>query len=109
MRGLKAPNVWDCESALVGGALRSSPQRRIMRLILDGYGVRDERDGNAMAAAAERKGAPLAVDRWMAGDDGALAVRAEASGERCGCVVVNFFVICFYICHLKKNAVHRTL
>ena len=46
--------------------------------------MREAKDGNAMALAAERKGAPLHMDRWMAGQDGALHVPAEASGLRCG-------------------------
>jgi hypothetical protein len=52
--------------------------RKIMRLVLDGYGVREAESGNAMAAAAKKKGSPLHMDRWMAGQDGARAVLSPA-------------------------------
>ncbi|KAA8497012.1 2,3-bisphosphoglycerate-independent phosphoglycerate mutase [Porphyridium purpureum] len=83
MRGLDAPASWDLSSAL-NGTVKPDKMRKIMRIILDGYGVRDDEYGNAMAHAAKKKGSPLHMDRWMNGEDGAVSARAEASGERCG-------------------------
>lgn len=83
LRGLPQPPAWDCASVLTG-ALQGRSDRKIMRLVLDGYGLRAEAKGNAMAAAAAKKGAALLMDAWMGGADGAVAVAAEASGVSCG-------------------------
>eukprot|EP00048_Salpingoeca_helianthica_P002236 m.55689 g.55689 ORF g.55689 m.55689 type:complete len:600 (+) comp11982_c2_seq1:46-1845(+) len=83
LRGLPKPAAWDCESVLKG-TVAGRVDRKIMRLVLDGYGLREAESGNAMAAAAKKKGAPLHMDRWMAGQDGAVSMAAEASGEHCG-------------------------
>lgn len=83
LRGMALPASWNKKSALTG-TVNASKNRKIIRLILDGYGVRDDKFGNVMDKAATALGRPLHMDRWMAGEDGALSVRAEASGERCG-------------------------
>lgn len=83
LRGLPNPSSWDCPSILKA-QVPGRVDRKIMRLVLDGYGIRKEESGNAMAAAAKKKGSPLHMDRWMAGEDGAVGVAAEASGEKCG-------------------------
>jgi bisphosphoglycerate-independent phosphoglycerate mutase (AlkP superfamily)/enoyl-CoA hydratase/carnithine racemase len=83
LRGITPPSSWDRQSALVG-TLKPRKDRKIIKICLDGYGLRQEREGNAMAAAAERKGSPLHIDRWMAGEDGAIAAPANASGEANG-------------------------
>jgi hypothetical protein len=48
-----------------------------MRLVLDGYGIRKDPHGNAMAAAAAKKGSALHMDRWMAGEDGRHSILAD--------------------------------
>eukprot|EP00899_Mesostigma_viride_P010167 jgi/Mesvir1/19151/Mv01174-RA.1 len=81
--GIAPPASWDRESALEGD-VKPSKDAKVFKIILDGYGLRDEEYGNAMFAAAQKKGSPLHMDRWMKGEDGALAAPAEASGEPCG-------------------------
>eukprot|EP00047_Mylnosiga_fluctuans_P005017 m.237894 g.237894 ORF g.237894 m.237894 type:complete len:604 (+) comp13214_c0_seq1:2-1813(+) len=83
LRGFDKPEGWDTDSVLTG-PVNGKADRKIMRLVLDGYGIRAEKKGNAMAAAADKKGSALHMDRWMAGEDGAVSAAAEASGERCG-------------------------
>lgn len=85
LRGLEAPDAWDRTSAFEGGNIEGKKERRIMRLVLDGYGVREEKHGNAMASAAEKRdGKLLCVERWMKGEEDAVFAAAEASGEECG-------------------------
>jgi bisphosphoglycerate-independent phosphoglycerate mutase (AlkP superfamily) len=86
LRGIVPPPAWDRPSPFVGGHIKPSVQRRVMRLVLDGYGVRDDAHGNAMIAAAQTRAdkRPLCVERWLAGADNAVSARAEASGAACG-------------------------
>jgi bisphosphoglycerate-independent phosphoglycerate mutase (AlkP superfamily) len=86
LRGIAPPPAWDRPSPFVGGHIKPSVQRRVMRLVLDGYGVRDDAHGNAMIAAAQTRAdkRPLCVERWLAGADQAVSARAEASGAACG-------------------------
>jgi bisphosphoglycerate-independent phosphoglycerate mutase (AlkP superfamily) len=86
LRGIVPPPAWDRPSPFVGGHIKPSVQRRVMRLVLDGYGVRDDAHGNAMIAAAQTRAdnRPLCVERWLAGADQAVSARAEASGAACG-------------------------
>jgi len=83
LRGITPPSSWNLVSALEG-TIKPNKDRKIMRIVLDGYGVREDEYGNAMAQAAKKKGSPLNMDRWMKGEDGAVYAPAEASGERCG-------------------------
>ena len=52
--------------------MRAAKRRKLMRLVLDGYGVSDARnEHNAMAEAAKKKAAPLLMDEWQEGKHGA--------------------------------------
>jgi len=80
LRGIEKPASWNRQSCFEGEHKWDDKHRKIMRLILDGYGSRKDSNGNAMALAAEKLGKPLHMDRWMTGEDGAIATLADASG-----------------------------
>ncbi|MBI3012235.1 MAG: hypothetical protein HYY63_01265, partial [Elusimicrobia bacterium] len=88
LRGLESPKSWNRKS-LLEGSIIPDRNRKILRILLDGYGVREETSGNAMAEAASRKGSPLLMDRLVKDPLlrrkwGVLARPIQASGEYCG-------------------------
>jgi len=84
LRGIPMPESWDRASVLSGDSIVGEKSRKILRIILDGYGLNEDAYGNAMAQAAIKKGSDLHMDRWMKGEDGAISAAAEASGPTCG-------------------------
>eukprot|EP00823_Brevimastigomonas_motovehiculus_P000332 TRINITY_DN10427_c0_g1_i1.p1 TRINITY_DN10427_c0_g1~~TRINITY_DN10427_c0_g1_i1.p1 ORF type:complete len:617 (-),score=114.15 TRINITY_DN10427_c0_g1_i1:81-1931(-) len=83
LRGLPLPSSWDKRSALEG-SFKTDKKRKIMKLVLDGYGISKPAKDNAMYMASQKKGTSLLIDSWMEGADGAVSTQAEASGELCG-------------------------